>query len=242
MNTYDKLAFIASNLWWSWNPDALALFRRLNDEVFTASGNNPVTTLRYANEEVLGDSAYASAVDEQYRLLNEYRKSEGELSHVPATAYFCMEYGLHESLPLYSGGLGILAGDHLKAASDLGMPFTAVGLFLREGYFKQYFSPNGLQQADYPCQPVTALPAELAMDGRGAWSRDVAMPPIVFVDPRVAVSGTGTRYDPYRTITEGIAAAPVGAIVAVYSDDYREPQVLRKNVTVVTWGGDTVIR
>ena len=167
MNTYEKLEFIASNVWWSWNPDALDLYRRLNSEVFIASGNNPVTTLRYAKEDVLDDPEFADAVDRQYQTLLQYRDSQGELSHIPSTAYFCMEYGLHESLPLYSGGLGILAGDHLKAASDLGLEFTAVGLFLREGYFKQYFSLEGLQQADYPCQPVTSVPASLAVDEQG---------------------------------------------------------------------------
>ncbi len=167
MNTRQKLDQIANNLWWSWHPEALDVFRRLNPDVFRASGNNPVKALRYANEDVLQDTDFGNAVDELFDRMAAYLNAPGELSDVPAIAYFCMEYGLHESLPTYSGGLGILAGDHTKAASDLGLPLTAVGLFLREGYFKQHFSPEGLQQADYPCQPVTSLPTTLAVDDQG---------------------------------------------------------------------------
>jgi alpha-glucan phosphorylase-like protein len=167
MNTRQKLDRIANNLWWSWHPEALDIFRQLNPDVFRASGNNPVKALRYANEDVLQDRDFGIAVDELFDRMAVYLNAPGELSDVPPTAYFCMEYGLHESLPTYSGGLGILAGDHTKAASDLGLPLTAVGLFLREGYFKQHFSPEGLQQADYPCQPVTSLPTTLAVDDQG---------------------------------------------------------------------------
>ncbi|MDX1741888.1 MAG: alpha-glucan family phosphorylase, partial [Rhodothermales bacterium] len=167
MNTREKLHRIANNVWWSWNPEAIGLFKELNPDVFAASGSNPITTLRYAHEGVLSSTHFAAEVDAQFDRLSAYMADEGELVQIPSTAYFCMEYGLHESLPLYSGGLGILAGDHTKAASDLGLRFTAVGLFLREGYFKQYFSVAGLQQADYPCQPVTALPAELIVDDQG---------------------------------------------------------------------------
>ncbi len=167
MTTREQLQFIARNLWWSWNPDALDLFRRVNPDVFAATDNNPLRALKHARIEVLENTGFAQSVDTVYRRLQDYLTTPGELSEIPRTAYFCMEYGLHESLPLYSGGLGILAGDHTKAASDLGVPLTAVGLFLREGYFKQYFDRSGVQQADYPAKPVTSLPIELATDANG---------------------------------------------------------------------------
>src|SRR5690625_4739499 len=85
----------------------------------------------------------------------------------PRTSYFCMEYGLHESLHSYSGGLGVLAGDHAKAASDLGLPFTAIGLLLRDGYFKQTFDEHGTQQAQYLQMNTDDHPLELVTEQNG---------------------------------------------------------------------------
>ncbi len=167
MTTREQLHHIAGNLWWSWNPEAIDLFRQVNPDVFAATDNNPLRALKHARKEVLEDTSFVQRVAAVHQRLTDYLSRPGELSATPHTAYFCMEYGLHESLPLYSGGLGILAGDHTKAASDLGIPFTAVGLFLREGYFKQYFDRGGVQQADYPAKPVTSLPIELATNADG---------------------------------------------------------------------------
>ncbi|MBT8401135.1 MAG: alpha-glucan family phosphorylase [Rhodothermia bacterium] len=167
MTTRQKLKQIAANLWWSWQPDAIDLFRQLNPDVFGATDNNPLRAVKHSRSEVLSDTEFNRKVDAVYTRLQAYLSTDGELAAAPRIAYFCMEYGLHESLPLYSGGLGILAGDHTKAASDLGVPLTAVGLFLREGYFKQYFNEKGQQQADYPAKPVTSLPIELAENDSG---------------------------------------------------------------------------
>jgi starch phosphorylase/maltose phosphorylase len=161
MTTRDKLQSIAINLWWTWSPDARALFRRLNPEVFRTSGNNPQAALTLAQDEVLDDPEFQAAVDDVYDRYRAYMDRPPEIEDAPNIAYFCMEYGLHESLSLYSGGLGVLAGDHAKAASDLGLPFTAVGLFLREGYFEQSFNANGWQQATYPVLDPAKHPLSL---------------------------------------------------------------------------------
>lgn len=161
MTTRDKLQSIAINLWWSWNPEARSLFRRLNPEVFRTSGNNPQAALALAKEEVLEDADFQEEVDALYDRYMTYMDREPEVEDAPNVAYFCMEYGIHESLALYSGGLGVLAGDHAKAASDLGLPFTAIGLFLREGYFDQSFNANGWQQSTYPVLDPAKHPLSL---------------------------------------------------------------------------------
>jgi starch phosphorylase/maltose phosphorylase len=168
MTTRDKLQSIAINLWWSWTPDARDLFRRLNPEVFQASGNNPQAALALAEDAVLDDPDVQAEVDALYERFQSYMNREPEIEDAPEVAYFCMEYGLHESLSLYSGGLGVLAGDHSKAASDLGLPFTAIGLFLREGYFDQSFNANGWQQSTYPVLDPAKHPLSLVTGRSGS--------------------------------------------------------------------------
>ena len=150
LSTREQLQILSRNLWWSWHPEALSLFKRLNRDALKASGNNPLVALNLAKYDVLNDTQVQAEVDAVYRQFTEYMEATGGQEAAPKTAYFCMEYGLHESLPLYSGGLGILAGDHTKAASDVGLPLTAVGLFLRDGYFRQYFDDEGVLHDDYP--------------------------------------------------------------------------------------------
>ncbi len=147
MTVSDKLEALVFNAWWTWRPEVLELFERLNPDSFREARNNPLTALRTAGERVLNDDRFAADVHTAYDALQQYLNRPSAFEEAPHTAYFCMEYGLHESLPFYSGGLGILAGDHLKATSDLGLPFTAVGLLLRDGYFKQHFTPDGEQRA-----------------------------------------------------------------------------------------------
>ncbi len=167
MTPFDQLSRISKNLWWSWHPEAIELFQKLNPDAFSTSGNNPVVALRRAHKEVLVDPAFARDVDSVYRRFQHYMSEAGGLENAPRTSYFCMEYGLHESLPLYSGGLGILAGDHTKAASDLGLRFTAVGMFLTSGYFRQYFDKKGRQRDDYPAIDSSKHPFELVTDDSG---------------------------------------------------------------------------
>ncbi|HET6566777.1 MAG TPA: alpha-glucan family phosphorylase [Rhodothermales bacterium] len=165
MTTLNKLEALASNLWWSWNPEVLDLFARLNPKAFHESTNNPIIPLRAPQGDFLNDAAFIRDVDTAYDALQEYLTGPRRYGDGPNTAYFCMEYGLHESLPIYSGGLGILAGDHTKAASDLGLPLTAIGLFLREGYFAQYFDREGWQRESHVIldpsnHPVTEVVGE----------------------------------------------------------------------------------
>ncbi|PSQ75145.1 MAG: DUF3417 domain-containing protein, partial [Bacteroidetes bacterium QH_7_64_110] len=116
MTPRDKLESIAINLWWSWDPEARALFRRLNPEVYRASDNNPQAALATAKEEVFDDPAFQDEIDAVYARYRDYMERDPQVEASSEIAYFCMEYGLHESFALYSGGLGVLAGDHAKAA------------------------------------------------------------------------------------------------------------------------------
>ncbi len=168
MTTREQLDAVAANLWWSWQPDVLDLFESLNPEAFRASRNNPLIALRDASARKLASKAVAARVQDAYDRLQTYLATPGTHADTPRTAYFCMEYGLHESLNLYSGGLGILAGDHCKAASDLGVPFTAIGLFLRDGYFQQTFDASGWQQEYYPELRPENHPLALVRDRDGA--------------------------------------------------------------------------
>jgi glycogen phosphorylase len=147
MTTRDKLQILAENLWWSWNPELVELFASLAPSAFKDSLNNPAAALGAADDDVLNREDVTAAADEWYNRFQEYMNAEPRVADSPRVAYFCMEYGLHESFPIYSGGLGVLAGDHAKAASDLGIPFTAVGLMLRDGYFHQSFDDEGGQKA-----------------------------------------------------------------------------------------------
>ncbi|MFK7845048.1 MAG: alpha-glucan family phosphorylase [Rhodothermales bacterium] len=167
MSTTEKLNELAGNLWWSWNPTAQELFSQLNPQVFSASQQNPVAALRAADAAVLKDAAFIADVEKVYDAFKSYMKAKPSHADAPAVSYFCMEYGFHESLPLYAGGLGILAGDHTKAASDLGVPFTAIGLFLRDGYFQQSFDASGMQQEEYTRLNPEDHPISLVKDENG---------------------------------------------------------------------------
>ncbi|HRY54435.1 MAG TPA: DUF3417 domain-containing protein, partial [Spirochaetia bacterium] len=151
----ENLAFldeIAHNLWLSWNFDAIMLFMRLDYDVWLQSNQNPAKMLGMVSQErydELGqDDSYLAALKEVAEKFERYKKGEtwykGPRDGI--VAYFSMEYGLDVSLPTYSGGLGILSGDHMKTASDMGLPLVGVGLLYRQGYFKQYLNPDGYQQ------------------------------------------------------------------------------------------------
>jgi glycogen phosphorylase len=154
MTTRNKLTALAHNFWWSWNPEVTQMFARLAPQAFRESGNNPLAVLDHVSDDEL--EAVAGEVETWHRRLQEYLSAEPRLADAPRTAYFCMEYGIHESFPIYSGGLGVLAGDHAKAASDLGIPFTAIGLMLKDGYFHQSFDSDGNQIARHtPIDPAS---------------------------------------------------------------------------------------
>ncbi|MFW5684644.1 MAG: alpha-glucan family phosphorylase, partial [Spirochaetota bacterium] len=147
---------LARNLWVSWNHDAVNLFIRLDYDAWLQSGQNPVRVLGMVSQERLQvlsqDDSYLSALDRVVARFEEYQSGEGWYRgpRDKTIAYFSMEYGLDVSLPIYSGGLGMLSGDHLKTASDLALPLVAVGLLYRQGYFQQYLNADGYQQEMYP--------------------------------------------------------------------------------------------
>ncbi|MGD8367790.1 MAG: alpha-glucan family phosphorylase [Desulfobacterales bacterium] len=174
----ESLSFLETlvrNLWWSWKPDAKDLFRRIDPKLWSESGRNPVVFLTRLPQERLEQLA----VDDSY--LAHLKRVEGHfaervLSSVDrqdpyrdgeTIAYFSMEFGIHESIPLFAGGLGVLAGDHLKASSNMGLPLTGIGLLYREGYFRQFLDTDGWQQEEYPQTDLYQLPLERARDPEG---------------------------------------------------------------------------
>ena len=149
-----QLSELSRNLWWAWNPHIIKLFRDLDPEAFRAANHNPVSVLAGFSgdrfEDLARDATLRTRVDSAFRELRDYLGAARTWGSVHAgplrvrpVAYFSAEFGIHESLPIYSGGLGVLAGDHLKSASDLGLPLVAVGLFYRESYFRQRIGRDG---------------------------------------------------------------------------------------------------
>ena len=171
------LRTLAYNLWWSWNHDAIDLFRRLDSDLWEQTNHNPIKLLGQINQaklEILteddGFLAQLDRVSQKYnRYLNEqtwYEKSFGKSEEIQI-AYFSAEFGLTECVPIYSGGLGILAGDHFKSASDLGLPFLGVGLLYQQGYFHQFLNANGWQGERYPRNDFYNMPIQLQKDEQG---------------------------------------------------------------------------
>lgn len=167
-----RLRELAYNIWWVWHADALALFRRLDPDLWNDVGQNPVRFLAHLAQKRLdqaaSDKAYLAHLKRVLENFDNYLTRETWFAREHADllgcriAYFSMEFGMHESLPVYSGGLGVLAGDHLKSASDLGVPLVGIGLMYRQGYFQQRLTTDGWQLEEYPAvdfyqMPVTAL-------------------------------------------------------------------------------------
>lgn len=166
-----RLRTLANNLWWTWNPQAQELFRELSPLVWERSNHNAIQVLNELSDQELT----ARLHDQDFQrnvgvILDEFESYREESQtwaseHAPdlrkPVVYFSAEFGLHESLPIYSGGLGVLSGDHTKSASDLGIPFIGIGLFYRHGYFQQRIDPSGWQQELYPTNHPEQLPLEL---------------------------------------------------------------------------------
>ena len=170
---YDKCVALANNLWWSWQPEVILLFRDLDPIRWRQLDHNPIALMSEFTPERLemraAELVLYSRINHAYRRLKEYlaetplwaRKHAGVLGSKPV-AYFSLEFGLHESIPIYSGGLGVLSGDHIKSASGLGVPLVAIGLFYDQGYFKQHLDVNGWQEEEYLDTKVENLPLEPA--------------------------------------------------------------------------------
>jgi len=212
---------IAHNLWLSWNFEAIMLFIRLDYDVWLKSRQNPATMLGMVSQErydeLAQDDSYLAALKEVVEKFDHYKKGEtwykGERRDGSAhdvVAYFSMEYGLDVSLPIYSGGLGILSGDHIKTASDMGLPLVGVGLLYRQGYFKQYLNVDGFQQELYPendwynmpvriCTGKDGSPIRIAVEMSGRivaaqiWEVEVGRGSLYLLDTNIEENGPEER-------------------------------------------------
>ncbi len=180
-DTLAALERLSWNYWWSWAADGAGVFRDLDPEAWEEYEHNPRAMLAYADDlrltRMATDPAYVARVRKLAAAFDRYihadthtwaREGAASLTHAHPVAYFCAEFGIHNSLPLYSGGLGMLAGDHLKSASDLGLPLVGVGLLYRHGYFRQRLRRDGWQEEDYGQIDPPHLPIKLVRDAAGA--------------------------------------------------------------------------
>ncbi|RMF35265.1 MAG: alpha-glucan family phosphorylase, partial [Chloroflexi bacterium] len=159
---------LAYNLHWSWDHETIALFRRLDRELWESSGHNPVRmlgTIRQERlEEAASDPGFLAHLERVHQRFRHYMQARTwyeacyGVQKSACIAYFSAEFGLTECIPIYSGGLGILASDHLKSASDLGVPLVGVGILYQKGYFRQYLSADGWQQESYPINDFYNMP------------------------------------------------------------------------------------
>ena len=222
---------IAKNLWWTWNPDAVDLFRRMDHDLWSASYHNPVQMLGAIDQERLreleNDDVFLAHMDHVAQSLDRYlsmptwaQKAHPELNG-NQVAYFSMEFGLHECLPIYSGGLGILAGDHFKSTSELGLPMVGVGLLYRQGYFHQYLTHDGWQQEVYPENDFHNMPVQQVQDPEGrpirvelsiqgrrvlvqAWKVEVGRVPLYLLDTNIEENGPAERAITYQLYGPGL--------------------------------------
>lgn len=174
-----SLKKIAGNTWWSWNRNAIHLFRSIDTDLWEKTRHNPTLLLGRVSQdrlqELSEDPVFLSSLEEVNSTMEEYlsmstwfsRKHPDRLGEKEVIAYFSAEFGLHESLPIYSGGLGVLAGDTMKSASDLGVPVVGVSLLYRQGYFNQYLNSDGWQQESYSVNDYSNMPAERVLDEEG---------------------------------------------------------------------------
>ncbi|HOI72829.1 MAG TPA: alpha-glucan family phosphorylase [Syntrophales bacterium] len=176
-----RLRELAYNLWWVWTPRALDLFATLDPKLWLDMGNNPVRMLETVSSERISEAAenpsYMALYGQIMGQFDDYMEEKTSDSNPYAAngirwsspvAYFSTEYGLHECLPIYSGGLGTLSGDHLKTASDMNIPLVGVGLLYKNGYFRQLIDRNGIQVAEYPENDFSSLPVQIVRDDLGA--------------------------------------------------------------------------
>lgn len=175
---FKRLNDIAYNLWWSWNPEAIDLYREIDLELWEKLGKNPVRFLQEVSQKKLQarleDKDYMSRLHNVVAAFDSYMSEKDtwfSINHSESNgkriAYFSAEYGLNEVLPIYSGGLGVLSGDHCKSASDLGLPFTAIGLFYKQGYFSQRINIDGWQETSFNNLNISQLPILPALNSNG---------------------------------------------------------------------------
>jgi starch phosphorylase len=229
------LEIFANDLLYSWNRSLRGLYYRLDPELWESCRHNPKVFLRRVAQEKLDaaaqDSTFLAHYQEIIKLYESYlnRGLDPNLpkeldSTEPLIAYFCAEYGFYESFPIYSGGLGILAGDYCKSASDLGLPFVAIGLLYRQGYFRQTIDQNGNQVASYPSNDFNDLPIAPALTPEGA-------------EARIAVELAG------RTIHARVWKTKIGRIQLYLLDtDLPDNNEQDRSITQQLYGGDKSTR
>jgi len=223
-----RLPELASNLFFSWHRPTRALFEDLDRELWKQSGGNPRLVLRCVSQETLShaalDSVYLARYGQALQAFDAYLSAPAPAANAPLIGYFCAEYGFHESFPIYSGGLGILAGDHCKAASDERMNFVAVGLLYGQGYFIQSVDNDGVQHAEYCDHDPRDLPVEPVRNAAGEWLK---------VSVRIAT----------RDVFARVWKAQVGR-VAVYLLDTNcaENAPPDRDITHRLYGGDETMR
>ena len=171
---------LSKNLWWCWNESAKELFHTIDPDIWHASGHNPLALLDTVSikrfHQLSEDDAFVEKMNAVLAEFDTYMAEKAKRTD-PSIAYFCMEYGLDTSLKIYSGGLGILAGDYLKETSDMNVNLVAVGFLYRFGYFTQVISGQGYQVANYDAQDFLKIPATPVMDAEGNWvTTSVAFP------------------------------------------------------------------
>jgi len=229
-----RLSELADNLWYSWDRATRSIFYRLHPKLWELSGHNPKVFLRRVDEGKLEEAAKNQAFLANYNrvlasfdsYLNDPPKTEEheKFKSNDLIAYFCAEFGLHESFPIYSGGLGILAGDHCKAASDLNLPFVAVGFLYRQGYFTQLIDGDGHQLVNYHAADFGDLPVSPALRKDGSEA---------FVSVEM----------PGRSIDVKVWQAKVGHITLYLLDsDLESNSDADRNITYQLYGGDKHMR
>jgi len=175
---YQKCMSLAQNLWWCWHPEVANIFRDIDPIRWRQLDHNPIALLREFTAERLSirasEMVLHSRVNYAYRRLQEYLDGQNTWASTQAgvlgakpVAYFSAEFGLHESIPIYSGGLGVLSGDHIKSASGLGVPLIGIGLYYTQGYFKQHLDEDGYQREEYIETKVENLPIVPALGSDG---------------------------------------------------------------------------
>jgi starch phosphorylase len=224
---------IAMNLWWCWDPEAIDVFRHLDRMLWERCYANPIRMLGLVSQERLAelatDEGYLAMLERVGARLSNYLERPSWFAQTHGknglqVAYFSAEFGIVEGIRVYSGGLGILAGDHLKSASDLGIPLTAVGLLYRRGYFRQYLNADGWQQEQYPEADFHALPLSLERQPDGT--------PVT-----VAVEFPG------RTVQVQVWRAQVGRVPLYLMDtDVETNRPEDRAVTSSLYGGDKDLR
>ncbi len=231
----EPLAHLARNLWWSWHNDAIDLFIRIDRELWRKTRHNPIQMLALISQqrlnELADDQAFIDAMRAVCDRMTRHRErtgwfseSHGQRAGQATFAYFCAEFGITECFQIYSGGLGILAGDHLKSASELGLPLVAVGLLYRHGYFQQFLSPDGWQMEYLPDLDFNQMPVRPVLGDDGQ-------------QIKVAVQL------PKRDVTVALWEATVGRIRLFLLDtDVPENEDHDRMITGQLYGGDMDMR